>query len=51
VPELEVVEARQRYEPLGVRQLRFSSGDFTAVLDFDDEGLVERYEGLAERIG
>jgi len=51
VPELDVVESRQRYEPLGSRRLRFSSGDFTAVLDFDGEGLVDRYEGLAERVG
>jgi Putative glycolipid-binding len=51
VPGLEVVESRQRYEPLGGRRLRFSSGDFTAVLDFDDDGLVVRYEHLAERVG
>jgi uncharacterized protein len=51
VPDLEVLESRQRYEPLGGRRLRFSSGDFTAVLDFDDEGLVVRYEHLAERVG
>jgi hypothetical protein len=51
VPDLEVVESRQRYEPLGDRRLRFSSGDFTAVLDFDDDGLVVRYEHLAERVG
>jgi hypothetical protein len=51
VPDLQVLEARQRYEPLGGRRLRFSSGDFTAVLDFDDDGLVVRYEHLAERVG
>jgi Putative glycolipid-binding len=51
VPDLEVLESRQRYEPLEGRRLRFSSGDFTAVLDFDDEGLVARYEHLAERVG
>ena len=51
VPDLEVLESRQRYEPLGGRRLRFSSDDFTAVLDFDDVGLVDRYEGLAERVG
>jgi uncharacterized protein len=51
VPDLEVLESRQRYEPLGGRRLRFSSGDFTAVLDFDDDGLVVRYEHLAERVG
>jgi uncharacterized protein len=51
VPDLEVLGSRQRYEPLGDRRLRFTSGDFTAVLDFDDEGLVVRYEHLAERVG
>jgi hypothetical protein len=30
--------------------VRFSSGDFAADLTFDDEGLVVRYEGLAERL-
>jgi uncharacterized protein len=51
VPDLEVLESRQRYEPLGGRRLRYTSGDFTAVLDFDDDGLVARYEHLAERVG
>jgi hypothetical protein len=51
VPELVVSESHQRYAPLGGRRLRYSSGDFTAVLDFDGEGLVDRYEGLAERVG
>jgi uncharacterized protein len=51
VPELRVFESQQRYEPLGGRRLRYTSGDFTAVLDFDDQGLVDRYEHLAERVG
>jgi hypothetical protein len=51
VPELAVLESRQRYEPLGDGRVRFSSGDFTAMLDFDDDGLVVRYEHLAERVG
>jgi hypothetical protein len=51
VPDLEVHESRQRYEPVGGRRLRFFSGDFTAVLEFDDDGLVVRYEHLAERVG
>jgi Putative glycolipid-binding len=50
VPELEVVEAEQVYEPLGEGRVRFRSGDFSADLAFDDEGLVVRYEGLAERL-
>jgi uncharacterized protein len=51
VPELEVDESRQRYEPLGGRRLRYRSGDFTAELEFDHDGLVVHYEGLAERVG
>ena len=51
VPDLAVVEAEQRYEPLGEGRVRFSSGDFTADLTFDDDGLVVHYEGLAERLG
>ena len=51
VPELRVSESAQRYEPLDGRRLRYKSGDFTAVLEFDDDGLVIRYEHLAERVG
>ena len=51
VPDLSVVESQQRYEPLGGRRLRYSSGDFAAELDFDADGLVVHYEGLAERVG
>jgi uncharacterized protein len=51
VPELEIDESQQRYEPLGGSRLRYRSGDFTAVLEFDDDGLVVHYEGLAERVG
>ncbi len=51
VPELTVEESRQRYEPLGPGGLiRFRSDDFVADLDFDEDGLVRSYEGLAERI-
>jgi hypothetical protein len=50
VPELDVVDAQQRYEPLGAGRVRFRSGDFAADLDFDDQGFVIRYEGLAERV-
>jgi hypothetical protein len=51
VPELEVTESEQRYEPLGGRRLRYRSGDFAAELDFDTDGIVLHYEGLAERVG
>jgi hypothetical protein len=50
VPELGVVDAEQRYEPLGAGRVRFTSGDFAADLDFDDQGFVVHYEGLAERV-
>jgi hypothetical protein len=50
VPSLEVEASPQRYEPLGDGAVRFRSGDFVAVLHYDDVGFVETYEGLAERV-
>ncbi len=50
VPSLEVEPAPQRYEPLGEGRIRFRSEDFVALLQFDGEGFVETYEGLAERV-
>lgn len=50
VPDLEVAESEQRYESFAEGRLRFRSGDFTADLTFDDDGLVVQYEGLAERL-
>jgi uncharacterized protein len=50
VPSLEVSRSEQRYEPLGDRRIRFSSGSFVAELEFDADGFVTRYEGLAERV-
>jgi uncharacterized protein len=50
VPSLEVDPAPQRYEPLGDGRVRFRSGDFVALLQFDGDGLLETYEGLAERV-
>jgi hypothetical protein len=50
VPELEVDESPQRYEPLGDGVVRFTSGSFVADIEFDGDGLVSRYEGLAERL-
>ena len=50
VPSLEVVHAEQRYEPLGNGLVRFRSGTFVADLQFDVDGFVTRYEGLAERV-
>jgi Putative glycolipid-binding len=51
VPELDVNDSKQRYEPLGSGRLRYMSANFAALLDFDGDGLVVRYEGLAERVG
>jgi uncharacterized protein len=50
VPELEVDESPQRYEPLADGIVRFTSGSFMADIEFDHDGLVSRYEGLAERL-
>jgi uncharacterized protein len=50
VPELEVDESSQRYEPLGDGVIRYTSGSFVADIAFDGDGFVSRYEGLAERL-
>ena len=50
VPSLEVSQAEQRYEPLGEGRVRFRSGSFVAEIEFDADGFVTRYEGLAERV-
>ena len=51
VPELDVVRSEQRYEPLGDRMIRYSSGPFTADIEFDDAGFVVDYSGFLERVG
>lgn len=51
VPTLAVSRSEQRYEPLGGGVVRFSSGSFIAAIEFDEDGFVTRYEGLAERVG
>ncbi len=52
--DLNVQPSRQRYERLGERKWRYVdlgvANGFEAVLDFDDDGIVERYEGLFDRI-
>ena len=50
VPSLEVVPSEQRYEPLGNRSVRYSSGTFTAAIEFDEDGFVTLYEGFLERV-
>jgi uncharacterized protein len=51
VPSLEVTRSPQRYEPMGLRQVRFVSldSDFTAELDLDPDGFVVHYPELAGR--
>lgn len=50
VPELEVRASRQRYTPLGDGVVNYASGDFTADIHFDEDGLVELYEDYLERL-
>jgi uncharacterized protein len=50
VPSLQVHRSEQRYEPLRPGVVRFRSGSFTADIEFDDDGLVTLYPGLAERV-
>ena len=50
VPSLEVARAEQQYEPLCDGLVRFRSGAFVADIQFDADGFVTRYEGLAERV-
>ena len=50
VPSLEVVSLEQRYEPLGDGVVRYSSGDFTADIEFDADGFVSLYHGFLERV-
>jgi len=51
VPDLTVSRSEQRYERLGPHAVRFASDSFTADLELDQDGLVLRYPGLAERVG
>ena len=50
LPELSVVRSDQRYVPLTRRVVRYRSGTFTADLEFDADGFVVSYPGLAERV-
>ena len=50
VPELTVEPSLQRYQPVGDRTVRYSSGDFEADIEFDADGLVTLYHGYLERI-
>jgi len=50
VPTLTVEPSAQRYEPLGNRVVRYSSGDFRSDITFDKDGFVEDYAGFLERV-
>ena len=50
VPSLSAERSLQRYVPLGRGVVRFRSGTFTADIEFDADGFVVRYPGLAERV-
>jgi uncharacterized protein len=50
VPSLEVSRSEQRYEPLGDGLVRFRAGSFTADIQFDADGFVVTYPGLARRV-
>ena len=48
--ELEVSRSEQRYTPLGGDRVNFASGDFSADIQFDENGLVSLYEDYLERV-
>jgi len=49
VPTLEVMRSEQRYEPLGHGRVRFTAGSFAAEIQFDEDGFVLDYPGIATR--
>jgi hypothetical protein len=55
VPDLTLQVSPQRYVPLapaldGGATIGFASGDFEATIEFDRDGLVREYPGLASRL-
>jgi hypothetical protein len=50
VPDLVVTRSEQRYTPLGDGRVNYASGDFSADIHFDADGLVTLYEGYIERV-
>ena len=52
--DLSVQPSRQRYDRLGERTWRYVdlgvADGFEAILEFDRDGVVDRYEGLFERV-
>lgn len=51
VPSLEITTSEQHYSSLGEGLVRYRSGDFSADIQFDDDGFVVEYPGLARRAG
>ena len=50
VPELAVTRSEQRYTPLGGARVNYASGNFSADIHFDEDGLVRLYEDYLERV-
>lgn len=50
VPDLAVRPARQTYAVTGPGRVRFAQEGFRATLRLADDGLVERYPGIARRV-
>ena len=50
IPDLAVTRSDQRYTPLGDGRVNYLSGDFTADIQFDDDGLVLNYPHVADRV-
>jgi hypothetical protein len=50
VPGLTVRPSRQTYTHLGQGRVRFVSGDFRSDIEFDDDGFVVDYPGMATRL-
>jgi uncharacterized protein len=50
VPDLTVTRSDQRYTPAGAGRVNYASGDFSADIHFDDDGLVRLYEDYLERL-
>jgi uncharacterized protein len=49
-PDLTVTRSEQRYMPLGGNRVNYASGDYSADIHFDDDGLVRLYEDYLERV-
>jgi hypothetical protein len=50
VPDLTVTRSDQLYTPHGDGRVNYRSGDFTADIHFDEDGLVRLYEDYLERV-